>query len=253
MPKLSIVIPVLDEAELIEASLTRLAPLRARGVEVIVADGGSSDDTVLLARPLADLVIAARRGRASQMNAGAQRARAEVVLFLHADCIVPANADTLVSSALAGSAHAWGRFDVALRGRHPALPVIAALMNARSRLSGICTGDQAIFVTRTAFAAVGGFPAIALMEDIAISKALKRIGRPLCLRHKVCASGRRWERQGALRTIMLMWRLRLAYFLGADPRRLAAIYEGKPAAPRKAPSGEGSTRGQEATGATSDS
>jgi rSAM/selenodomain-associated transferase 2 len=224
MPALSVVVPVLNEAALLEASLARLEPLRRSGADLIVADGGSSDGSAALARAYADRVIEAPRGRARQMNAGAAVARGDVLLFLHADCALPEAADRLIVSALVGGRR-WGRFDVALRGRHPLLPLIAALMNARSRLTGICTGDQALFVRREAFLACGGFPDIALMEDIALSKALKRLGRPACLRARVTASGRRWDERGALRTILLMWRLRLAYFLGADPGRLATLYE----------------------------
>jgi len=220
---LSIIVPTLDEAEGIAAALAALAPLRARGAEVIVADGGSADDTPVLALPYVDRVLTASRGRARQMNAGAAAARGDVLLFLHADTRLPADADRLVAAALARGAQ-WGRFDVAITGHHPLLPLIAGLMNLRSRLSGIATGDQAMFVRRDAFAACGGFPPIALMEDIALSRALKRRGRPACLRARVRTSGRRWERRGVLRTVLLMWRLRLAYFFGADPQRLARAY-----------------------------
>lgn len=222
-PRLSIIVPTLNEAEGIQATLCALSPLRARGAEIIVADGGSTDGTVVLARPFADHVIVAPRGRARQMNAGAAVARGECLLFLHADTRLPPDADRLVEAALSGGL-AWGRFDVDIAGRHPLLPLIARLMNLRSRLTGIATGDQAMFVTRAAFAACGGFPPIPLMEDIALSRALKRIGRPACLRQRVRTSGRRWDRQGFWRTVLLMWRLRLAYFFGADPARLAQDY-----------------------------
>ena len=224
MKRLSIIVPALDEAAGIVACLAALAPLRERGTEVIVVDGGSSDGTAALAAPLADRVITARRGRAAQMNAGAQDASAEALLFLHADTRLPEDADRLVLEGLERSARAWGRFDVAIDGRSPLLAVVAAMMNARSRLTGIATGDQAIFVRREAFLRAGCFPAIALMEDIAFSKAMKRLGPPLCLRERVRTSGRRWEARGTLRTVLLMWRLRLAYFLGADPARLAERY-----------------------------
>ncbi|MBK6629616.1 MAG: TIGR04283 family arsenosugar biosynthesis glycosyltransferase [Betaproteobacteria bacterium] len=222
-PALSIIVPALNEADGIEAQLCALAPLRARGVDIIVADGGSNDGTVALAQPHADRVVAAPRGRARQMNAGAAVARGETLLFLHADTRLPPDADRLVGKALAGDA-VWGRFDVAIEGRHPLLPLIARLMNLRSRLTGIATGDQAMFVSRAAFAACGGFPAIPLMEDIALSRALKRLGRPVCLRPCVRTSGRRWDQWGFWRTVLLMWRLRLAYFFGADPARLARDY-----------------------------
>ena len=222
---LSIIVPCLNEAEGIGAALAALAPLRARGAEVIVVDGGSGDATRERAEPHADSVISAPRGRASQMNAGAARARGEILLFLHADTLLPDAADALIIEGLKRSRRGWGRFDVAISGSHPLLHVVAWLMNVRSRLTGIATGDQAIFTTRSLFTAAGGYPAIALMEDIALSKKLKRFGPPLCLRHRLTASGRRWEKHGVVRTILLMWRLRLAYWLGADPSELAMRYE----------------------------
>jgi rSAM/selenodomain-associated transferase 2 len=220
---LSIIIPVLDEAAGIEAALTALAPYRTRGCELIVVDGGSRDGTPVLASPLADRVLTAPRGRAAQMNAGAAVARGNVLLFLHADTKLPANADALLRDGLAHSGRIWGRFDV--RFDHDGImPLIAAMMNLRSRLTGITTGDQAIFVTRTAFDAIGGFPAQPLMEDIALSSRIRRISRPANIRACVTTSARRWKKQGVLRTVFLMWRLRLAYFLGADPAHLARQY-----------------------------
>jgi rSAM/selenodomain-associated transferase 2 len=224
MARLSIIMPVLDEGEGIAQALDALAELRALAVEVIVVDGGSTDATVQRARLRADHVLSAPRGRAWQMNAGAARATGDVLLFLHADTRLPREAERLVLDGLARSPRDWGRFDVTIEGRHPMLRVVAAMMNLRSRLTGIATGDQAIFVKRDAFAAVGGFPEIPLMEDIALSKRLKRRSRPLCLREHAITSGRRWETHGVFRTILLMWRLRLAYFLGADPAALAGRY-----------------------------
>jgi rSAM/selenodomain-associated transferase 2 len=223
-PQLSIVVPVLDEAARIGAALAVLAPLRRRGVEVVVADGGSRDRTMELARPLADAVIAAPRGRGAQMNAGAAAANGEVLLFLHADTTLPPDADTLVLDGLRRSARCWGHFGVRIEGQSALLALVAATMNARSRLTGIATGDQAIFATRAAFASSGGFPDIALMEDIALSKRLKHTGLPLCLRARVATSGRRWDERGAISTILLMWQLRLAYSLGAEPAALARRY-----------------------------
>jgi rSAM/selenodomain-associated transferase 2 len=223
-PLLSIIVPVLDEAGGVVAALAALAPLRRRGVEVIVVDGGSRDGTARLAAPHADRVIEGTRGRASQMNAGARIARGGVLLFLHADTSLPPDADRLVLDALARPDRPWGRFDVCIAGADPLLAVVGMLMNARSRATGVATGDQALFVRREAFIAAGGFPEIPLMEDVALSKALRRLGRPACLRARAVTSGRRWERQGTLRTILLMWRLRLEFALGADPRRLARRY-----------------------------
>ncbi len=228
---LSIIVPVLDEAASIADTLRALAPLRARGCEVIVVDGGSADNTRLLARPHCDRVITAPRGRAAQMNAGARIARGDVLLFLHADTRLPPEADRLVGEGLARSGRVWGRFDVRIAGRPRVLPLVALGMNVRSRLTGIATGDQAPFVTRRAFETVGGFPDIALMEDIVLSKRLKRLGAPLCFSEKVVTSGRRWERHGALRTVLTMWWLRSAYWLGANPATLARHYGYAPRQP----------------------
>ncbi len=222
-PPLSIVVPALEEAAGIEAVLAALQPLRARGVEVVLADGGSSDGTAQLAAPWVDRVAAAPRGRALQMNAGAAAARAAQLLFLHADTRLPPQADALVLRALAGPA-CWGRFDVRISGQSPWLKVVARMMNLRSRLSGIATGDQALFVRRRLFEQLGGYADQPLMEDIELSRRLKRLGRPACLRARVRTSGRRWEQRGVWRTIVLMWRLRLAYWLGASAESIARAY-----------------------------
>lgn len=222
---LSIVIPALNEAEHIEHTLRPLQALRTWGHEVIVVDGGSQDDTEALARPLVDQIIRAPCGRARQMNAGAAVARGDALVFLHADTRLPKKADRMIAKALRRTARVWGRFDVRLSGRGPVLRLVERLMNLRSRLSGIATGDQAIFVRRAVFERVGGFPDIPLMEDIVLSKTLRQLGRPACIRRKVQTSSRRWERQGVGRTIVEMWWLRLRFFLGADPTRLARIYE----------------------------
>lgn len=222
-PTLSIIVPVLNEAAGIAAALRRLAPLCARGAELIVVDGGSSDGTAELARPLATRVHSAPRGRSLQMNAGAAAASGDLLLFLHADTTLPDQADSLLHEALYRSGHAWGRFDVRFDDGG-LLRLVAIMMNTRSRVTGIATGDQAMFMTRAAFERVGGFPPIALMEDVALSARLKRLSRPLCLSARVTASSRRWHRHGTLRTILLMWLLRLRYFLGADPAHLARDY-----------------------------
>ena len=224
MARLSIIMPALDEGEGIVASLDALAELRGLGVEVIVVDGGSRDATVQRARMRADHVIPAPRGRAAQMNAGAAIASGDVFVFLHADTRLPREAERLVLDGLARSGHDWGRFDVVIEGRHPVLGLVGFMMNLRSRITGIATGDQAIFVKREAFRSAGGFPEIPLMEDIALSRRLKRTSRPLCIHACAVTSGRRWENRGVLRTILLMWRLRLAYYFGADPAKLARQY-----------------------------
>ncbi|MEO8805045.1 MAG: TIGR04283 family arsenosugar biosynthesis glycosyltransferase [Burkholderiaceae bacterium] len=221
--QLSIIVPVLDEAAGIVASLEAAAPLRARGHEVIVVDGGSRDGTAALCRGHADVVIEAPRGRARQMNAGAALAQHEVLLFLHSDTRLPASADTAIAQALARGA-SWGRFDVRIEGGSPMFPLIAALMNRRSRWNGIATGDQAMFVQRALFERAGGFPEQPLMEDIELSRRLRAVSRPACLRERVQTSGRRWEQRGVWRTILLMWRLRWRYWRGASPEALAKAY-----------------------------
>jgi rSAM/selenodomain-associated transferase 2 len=226
-PTLCIVMPVLDEAATLAEALQALQPLRERGVRIVVADGGSQDDSLAIALRHADLALLSPRGRAAQMNAGAAACPAEVLLFLHADTRLPADADALVLRALARG-HDWGRFDVQLANPRPLLKLVAWAMNLRSRCSGIATGDQAMFVRQVCFRAVGGFPEIALMEDIALSRRLRRRGPPACLRARVLTSARRWERHGALRTLWLMWRLRAAYFFGADPAQLALRYGYRP-------------------------
>jgi rSAM/selenodomain-associated transferase 2 len=225
--RLALIVPVLDEAASIEAALRPLAPLRARGTRVIVVDGGSSDGTAARAAPLADRVLGAPRGRATQMNAGArcdEAAAADVLLFLHADTRLPDDADLILRHALAASGRCWGRFDVRLDAPDWRLRLVETLMNWRSRLTGIATGDQAIFVTRAAFERLGGFAPLPLMEDIDFSRRARRLSKPLALRHRVTTSARRWQRHGVWRTVLLMWRLRLAYFLGADPASLAQRY-----------------------------
>ncbi|NYS60593.1 TIGR04283 family arsenosugar biosynthesis glycosyltransferase [Vreelandella salicampi] len=219
---LSIIIPVLNEADALPILLAALQPLRAQGAEVIVVDGESQDGTPKLARPLADRVLISPPGRARQMNLGAAQARADALVFLHADTRLPPNALTLITQALA--TRLWGRFDIHLDGRSHWLPVISAMMNLRSHLSGIATGDQALFIRRDAFDAVGGFPEQPLMEDIEITKRLKRLSRPTCLRAKVVSSGRRWDQYGAWRTMVLMWRLRYRYWRGASAKDLAKEY-----------------------------
>lgn len=218
---ISVVVPALNEAgQIVDA----LRSAREPGVaEILVVDGGSSDDTVTRATSAADRVLRSPRGRALQMNAGAAAASGGVLLFLHADTRLPAGFATAVRDAITGGA-VGGRFDVALAGTHRFLPVIARLMNVRSRLTGISTGDQAIFVRRDVFAALGGFAPIPLMEDVELTSRLRRTGPLAALRLRVTTSARRWEENGVARTIGLMWWLRFAYSCGASPERLARAY-----------------------------
>ncbi len=223
MPAVSVIVPVLNEAAALPALLETLAAALAPGDEIIVADGGSDDASAALAGQRGVRVIEAARGRARQMNAGAAAAGGEVLWFVHADSRVDPSARAALGAALDGGA-AWGRFDVRLDD--PAWPfrLIEGLMNRRSRLTGIATGDQALFVRRALFAELGGFPDIALMEDIELSARLRRAARPACLRTPVVTSARRWRRHGIVRTVLLMWGLRLAWFCGVPADRLARLY-----------------------------
>lgn len=231
--RLSVVIPVLDEA----ANLAVLLPELRRvcpGAEIVVADGGSRDGGPEVVRrfPAARLV-SSERGRARQMNAGAAAAAGDVLLFLHADTRLPPGAPAAIGRALADPAVVYGRFDVRFDSPRRVYRTIATLMNLRSRLSGICTGDQALFVRRSTFAALGGYPDIPLMEDVALTRRLKRRGRRAALRLPVTTSARKWEREGVARTVVLMWALRLAYACGVAPARLHRWYYG--GSPRPGP------------------
>lgn len=222
-PMLSVVVPVLNEGATIQTTLQTLQPWSAAGHEVIVVDGGSADDTVALARPLATAVLNAPKGRARQMNAGAAHAQGTVLLFLHADTRLPPGALESVQSAVVSGA-VWGRFDVRISGRAGMLRVVSTLMNWRSRWTGIATGDQAIFVRRDVFEQAGGYPDQPLMEDIELSARLRRLARPACLRGPAVTSGRRWDSNGVWRTIFLMWRLRWRYWRGESPEQLVEAY-----------------------------
>ncbi|MBT8420004.1 MAG: TIGR04283 family arsenosugar biosynthesis glycosyltransferase [Gammaproteobacteria bacterium] len=224
--RLSIIIPARDEAENIIATLLPLQAMRRRGQEVILVDGESRDETAKHAESLADRVLVTTPGRARQMNAGANIARGETLWFLHADTHAPEDADRIVLDALSGR-KTWGRFDIRLSGGHPLLTLVARMMNLRSRLTGIATGDQGIFMRRDTFDALGGFPELPLMEDIEISRRLKALaGFPVCLTTPLVTASRRWEENGIVRTILLMWVLRFAFALGVDPARLTKWYRG---------------------------
>lgn len=222
--RISIIVPVLNEATGLAAFLAPLQVWRAAGHEVILVDGGSTDATCALAAAQVDRVLEAPAGRALQMNAGAAASHGDLLLFLHADTRLPTEAPALLASLCSADWCGWGRFDVRLSGAAPALRVVEYLMNLRSRLSGIATGDQAMFVARTLFDACGGFAPLPLMEDVELSGRLRRRVPPTCLRARVITSSRRWEQDGILRTIVRMWWLRWRYFRGADPALLAADY-----------------------------
>ncbi len=223
--RLSIIVPCLNEAQQIEASLLTLQVLRQRGHEIIVCDAGSSDNTQQLASPLCDIFLRADKGRAQQMNAGAAQATGDVLCFLHADTHSPLNLDTHIFQALQQTQRVWGRFNIRLSGRHFAFRLIERLINLRSRASGVASGDQGIFIYRNVFNRLGGYKAMALMEDIELSKRLRGISKPACIiQPTLLTSSRRWEQHGIARTVLLMWKLRLKYFLGSNPQQLASEY-----------------------------
>jgi rSAM/selenodomain-associated transferase 2 len=221
--RISVILPCLNEAPILPERLAALQPLRAAGHELVLVDGGSRDGSADIARPLVDLVLAASPGRALQMNLGAREAKGDVLWFLHVDCMLPAGAaDAVLEAVRSGSD--WGRFEVRLSGRSPLLRLVERMMSLRSRLSGIATGDQGVFVCRKLFQSADGFADMPLMEDIELSARLKRVARPAVIPQPILASSRRWERNGVLRTIAEMWLLRTAYWLGVDPSRLARVY-----------------------------
>lgn len=222
--RLSIIVPMLNEAACIEDTLRALQPLRNVGHEVLAVDGGSADDSLYLAIPLADRVLAYFGNRAGAMNAAANVASGEVLLFLHADIRLPPDAVAQVEQALGAGNRVWGRFNVRLSGSGYGYRLIERIMNWRSCAVGIATGDQAMFMTRLAYEQAGRFPDWPLMEDLALSRALKQLTRPACVRAAVVVSSRRWEHYGLVRTVLLMWWLRLSYFLGVDPATLALRY-----------------------------
>lgn len=224
MKRISIIVPVLNEREALQRNLPLLQGVREGGHEIIVVDGGSTDDSVTIASTLADYVIRSKAGRAHQMNAGAAVAHGEILLFLHIDTELPADAMALIQESLRQLTAVWGRFDVRLSGSRRVFRIIEALINLRSRVSGVATGDQAIFVRSARFRQVSGFPDLSLMEDVALSKTLRRLASPICLRARVTTSSRRWEQHGVVHTVLLMWWLRLLYFCGIAPQKLHDIY-----------------------------
>lgn len=221
--RISVIVPCLNEAAICVRRLQALQALRRNGHELILVDGGSDDGTPGLARPLVDRFMVSPPGRASQMNLGAGAATGDLLWFLHLDSRLPDGAVPQVLNA-ARTGAVWGCFDVRLSGSQPMFRLVERMMNLRSRMTGMVTGDQGMFVRRELFEQVGGFPEVALMEDLAISKRLKRIVRPARLGSPIVTSSRRWERDGVWRTIALMWFLRSAYRLGADPDWLARCY-----------------------------
>jgi rSAM/selenodomain-associated transferase 2 len=226
--RMSIIIPCLNEGEGLLRCLFDLQGLRSAGHELILVDGGSSDQELIAkTEPYVDRLLRSPAGRARQMNSGAMQASGNILWFLHADSLIGEGMDGAIQAAVAAKP-GWGRFDVRLSGSHPLFRIIERMMNWRSRHSGIATGDQGIFIHRKLFEQVGGFPLQPLMEDIEISRRLKRLAYPVCLHGPLVTSSRRWETKGIIRTILLMWMLRFAYWTGVNPKRLARLYAAIP-------------------------
>lgn len=219
---ISIIIPTLNEEDVIQTLLQQLQTYRQQGHEVIVVDGGSHDNTRSVADSLSDKVISSEAGRALQMNNGATQSRHEILWFLHADTLIPENAIEQIQQALNKSD--WGRFNVKLSGSHILFRIIETMMNVRSCVSGIATGDQGIFVKRKVFGQVNEYSNIPLMEDVDLSRKLKKLSKPVCLKYTLITSSRRWEKNGISSTILLMWKLRFLYWVGVSPEHLARQY-----------------------------
>ena len=220
---ISIIIPVLNEEQSVKALLQQLQIYRQQGHEVIVVDGGSHDETVSISKPLADKVIMSESGRARQMNKGVAESTNEVLWFLHADTSIPENVIETIQESL--NEYEWGRFNIKLSGLHFLFRVVEKMINIRSCLSGIATGDQGIFVKRKTFESIGGYSEIPLMEDVTLSKKLKTTHQPACIKETLTTSSRRWEKNGIIKTILLMWYLRFLYWIGVTPDKLTKLYQ----------------------------
>lgn len=222
--RVSIIIPALNEGKQLNQLLDSIQNWREEGHEIILVDGGNDDKSFITTGHLVDKVLKTSPGRATQMNEGARHAHNEILFFLHADSVVDDNCISAIIQGLQMSNNVWGRFDIKLSGTHWMLRIIERMMNIRSRITGIATGDQGIFVYRKIFTQINGYANIELMEDIEISRRLKRISRPVCLDTRIITSSRKWEQKGILKTVILMWLLRLAFYIGVSPRRLSLIY-----------------------------
>lgn len=229
--QLSIVIPVLNDAEPLNRLLSTLHDLLTGPAEVLVVDGGSADSSALVALESGARVLQAPPGRGRQLNSGCQAARGQWLWLLHADSLPSRAAVATLESIAAGNSPqasvGWGRFDICFDAHSALFQLLAAMMNARSRLTGICTGDQGMFLHRRLLSCVGGVPEQPLMEDIELSRRLGRFCRPACRPETLQTSARRWQQAGWWRTVLGMWRLRLRYWLGAAPEQLAVEYYGR--------------------------
>jgi len=219
---IAIIVPVFNEEGTLPALIANLRQLSVK--DVLIVDGGSTDQTCQLLEDSALRRLSSPLGRAEQMNTGALNSSSDILLFIHSDTIIYSSHILAIQQAMRDASCVGGRFDVSLSGHGNALNVIAWFINIRSRLTGISTGDQCQFVRRAVFEAMGGFPEQALMEDIEFSKCLKRHGKIACLREQVVTSSRRWETHGVIRTVWLMWKLRFLYWLGVSPEKLSSMY-----------------------------
>ncbi len=224
MPKLSIIIPILNEQVFLANHHEILKSLLSDGHEILVIDGGSTDNSVDIAKAIGCKTLKTKTSRGFQLHVGAKHSKNELLLFLHADTLLPTNAAELIYHALTPVNKHWGRFNVRFSNQNLIFQIIAWFMNKRSYLSGIATGDQAIFVKRKSYFSCGGFPDFPIMEDIEISKRLKKIAYPVCIPNEAIASSRKWENQGVIITILKMWSLRLMFFFGVPTEKLAKLY-----------------------------
>jgi len=223
---LSIIIPTLNEENNIARVINDIkSSIQLENYEIIICDGGSSDKTTFIAESLCDQVVISPAGRGGQLNHGAKNAHGDILLFLHADTSLPIHFDKMITNAIATNpGKSWGRFDLRLSGEKVIFRIVERLINIRSRITFISTGDQCLFMTREIFENVNGFKHIPLMEDVDISKRLKNVCPPICIACPVVSSSRRWEEKGILRTILLMWWLRLLFYMGISPETLKRLY-----------------------------
>ncbi len=227
MQKFSFIIPVLNEESFFVEQTKIFTSLLEQGHEVIVVDGGSTDQSVVIAEQIGCICISTNPSRGHQLHIGAKKSSNQILVFMHADTLLPPSGLGNIRNVMEKANNYWGRFNVVFTNQKLVFKVIAWFMNKRSCLTGIVTGDHTFFMKREIYFNSGGFSDIPIMEDIELSKKLRKYSRPVCLSEKVITSSRKWEQQGVLKTILLMWYLRLLFYVGVPAEKLAKRYYSK--------------------------